>query len=291
MKKHFEIDVNRATCIRCGRCVKVCPSQIFEQHKADGKITVHRPETCIVCGHCVSACPTDAVCHGAFPAEKVHAVDYDALPTPEQMELLLAMRRSCRTFKPCPVPQELLDRIVAAADRAPTATNARQLGYTLVTDPAELRRITEYTLAVFGKVVRRLSHPLVKPLLRRMLPDVYRYVPVFKRMQHEYAEQGVDRILRGARALLFIHAPEKNRFRDADANLAYQNASLMAESLGVGQVYMGFVLSAVRQDGNDTLPKMLGIGDRRICAVMALGMPQFRYPKYIDRCPAAVQRR
>jgi hypothetical protein len=28
---------------------------------------------------------------------------------------------------------------------------------------------------------------------------------------------------------------------------------------------------------------MLGLRDRRICAVMAFGMPQFRYPNYIDR--------
>ena len=65
----------------------------------------------------------------------MHPIDYAALPTPEQVELLLAVRRSNRAFSQRPVPQEYLDRIVAAADRAPTATNARQLGYTLVTDP------------------------------------------------------------------------------------------------------------------------------------------------------------
>ena len=102
-------------------------------------------------------------------------------------------------------------------------------------------------------------------------------------MRREYAEQGVDRILRGATAVLFIHAPKESRFGAEDANLAYQNASLTAESLGVSQVYMGFVLTAVRQDGKGGLNRMLGLRDRRICAVMALGMPQFRYPNYIDR--------
>ena len=77
--------------------------------------------------------------------------------------------------------------------------------------------------------------------------------------------------------------PYKYRFGAEDANLAYQNASLTAESLGVSQVYMGFVLTAVRQDGKGGLNRMLGLRDRRICAVMALGMPQFRYPNYIDR--------
>ena len=232
------IGVNDASCIRCGRCVKVCPSQIFVQEKAGGDVTLHKPENCILCGHCV----------------------------------------------------ELLDRIVAAADRAPTASNARQLGYTLVTDAAQLRAVTEYTLGIFGTLEKRLLHPLVRPWLSRLVPGVYRYVPVFKRLRREYAE-GRDRVLRGATAVLFIHAPRESRFGAEDGNLAYENASLMAEALGVSQIYMGFVLTAVRQDRKAKLAAMLGLDDRRICAVMALGMPQFRYPNYIDRAPAPVTRK
>ena len=51
---------------------------------------------------------------------------------------------------------------------------------------------------------------------------------------------------------------------------------------------MGFVLTALRQDKTGRLTEMLGLEGRRICAVMALGMPQFRYPNYIDREPAEV---
>ena len=268
----------------------VCPWIIFLMEKAGGDVTLHKPENCILCGHCVAACPTGSVNHAEFPAERVHAVDYGAMPTPEQVELLLAVRRSNRALSARPVPQELLDRIVAAADRAPTASNARQLGYTLVTDAAQLRAVTEYTLGIFGTLEKRLLHPLVRPWLSRLVPGVYRYVPVFKRLRREYAE-GCDRVLRGATAVLFIHAPRESRFGAEDGNLAYENASLMAEALGVSQIYMGFVLTAVRQDRKAKLAAMLGLGDRRICAVMALGMPQFRYPNYIDRAPAPVTRK
>lgn len=284
-----KIGVKDSVCIRCGRCVKVCPSQIFEQRKANGSVSLHKPEKCIVCGHCVAACPTGAVCHCDFPAERVHKADYAALPTPEQVMLLCSVRRSNRVLSSRSVPQETLDRIIAAADRAPTGTNSRELEYLLVTDPAMLKRISEYTLSVFGRVAKRLTNPFLSPWLRFVIPGVYRYVPVFKKMQREYREEGIDRILRGATAVLFIHAPRESRLGPMDANLAYQNASLMAESLGVSQIYMGFVLMAIAQDRNDTLPKMLGIEGRRIGAIMALGIPQFRYPNFIDHQTAGVR--
>ena len=42
------------------------------------------------------------------------------------------------------------------------------------------------------------------------------------------------------------------------------------------------VLTAIRQEGKDTLAKTLGI-DGKIQAIMALGIPAFKYPKYTDR--------
>ena len=103
-----------------------------------------------------------------------------------------------------------------------------------------------------------------------------------RRRRKEEHKAGKDPILRKATALLLIHTPKSNRFGSEDANLAYQNASLMAQSLGVSQIYMGFVLTAIRQEGKDTLAKTLGI-DGKIQAIMALGIPAFKYPKYTDR--------
>lgn len=106
----------------------------------------------------------------------------------------------------------MLDRIVAAADLAPTATNARQLGYTLVTDPVLLRRMSEYTLGVFGKLADRLSHPLVRPWLSRLLPDVYRYVPVFRKIAPRIC-RGQRPHPRGAHGRVADHCAEGEPFR------------------------------------------------------------------------------
>ena len=101
--------------------------------------------------------------------------------------------------------------------------------------------------------------------------------------------KGNDLILREAKTLLLIHTPYANRFGAADANLAYQNGSLMAESLGVSQIYTGFVLSALAQDKKCKFLKSIGI-QGKVHAGMALGMPLFLYPNYIDKKPIAVNR-
>lgn len=285
---NMTLDIEQSTCIKCGKCVKVCPSTIFVQNKTDKVIGLVNVESCIVCGHCVSVCPTDSVLHSEFPVEKVHAIDYTQLPTPEQMMLLSKVRRSNRTITSKAIPEEMLNQILEAAHRAPTATNAQTVSFTLITDPHKLRQISDFTIHVFDSLLKVVQNPIVKLILKPFLgATLHRYIPVFERLKKDHAA-GADPILRKATALLVIHTPKSNRFGCEDANLAYQNASLMAECLGVSQVYMGFVLTAIKQK-RGKFAQLLGI-DGEVHAMMALGMPAIRYPKYADRKEIKVQR-
>lgn len=283
----IQLSIDTTRCIRCGKCVKVCPGRIMIQAEAGAPIGLQYTESCISCGHCVAVCPAGAVRHNHFPEATVHPIDAEQLPTPEQVLLLCRARRSNRALSDRPVPQEALRRIVEAAHRAPTASNRQQVSFAVITDRAVLDRIIRFTIDTFSGIARMLEHPLVRPLLRRLKPELYAYLPAFRRLQREYAE-GRDPILREAQALILIHTPRENRFGAADANLAYQNGSLMAEAMGISQIYTGFLLTALARDRKGRLLRSLGI-EGTVHAGMALGMPLFRFPNYIDKKPVTVR--
>ena len=276
-----ELKINDSRCIRCQRCVKICPAGIF--YEDNGRICIKNESSCIFCGHCVAVCPKDAVEHAAFPNGSVHPFSLADLPSPEQLMLLIKSRRSNRAFSGKEIPEESFRMIMAAAAAAPTAQNSRDVHFVLVRKPETLRAVTEYTLDSFMKVVRLLDNRFMRMLLGRKLAGVYKLIPKFKEMYRRFHAGEGDMILRDAKAVLFIYSSEKSRFGAADCNLAYQNASLMAESLGVAQFYTGFVMAALERDKKGRLNSILGLRNVKIHAGMALAVPLFRFEKYVDR--------
>ncbi len=281
------ITIHSSKCTRCFHCVNICPAGIFTVSQ-EKSVEIKGPHRCIRCGHCVAACEACAIAHELFPPEKVHDIDFSKLPTPEQTLLLIRKRRSNRAFSKKSVPEEFWKLILEAGHRAPTASNAQKVGFTLITDPEKLKLVTEFTLNTFEATVKRVDNFFFRPFLKRFMPNVYNYIPMFKKTRRDYREKGKDGILRGATSLIFIHAPKELLYSRDDCNLAYQNASLMAESLGVSQFYTGFVLRAVRQK-KGKLEELLGINGT-IYAGLALGMPLFECTKYIDRKEISLNR-
>ena len=276
------IAINPTNCTRCYRCVKVCPSSIFSISKEDKSVQIKNENRCIRCGHCVASCASNAIIHDDFPKEKIHAIDISKCATPEQTMLLIQKRRSNRAFSSEPIPKEFFAQILEAAHRAPTAKNQQNIEFTVVTDPEKLKLIIEFTMKAYLSQIKIVDNFVLRPIFKRYFPDVYKYIPMFQNMQRIYNEKGKDvGILRGATAVLLIHESKLSDFGSEDCQLAYQNASLMAESLGVSQFYTGFVQRAIKRKPQK-LEKILGISGT-IHAGMALGMPLFEYPNYTDR--------
>lgn len=278
---NISITIEHDTCDRCRKCVQVCPAAILTQEKKKEAIRIEHTENCILCGHCADACPTGSLRHSAFPPERLHPIDYSRMPTPEQLMLLIKARRSNRALSSRAVPADKLGLILEAAGYAPTASNRQQVSCTVITDPDKLREIADFTIGTFDAAARKLENPIVKCLLKPFLRKAYQYLPTLTRLK-EQDQAGKDPILRKATCLILFHTPASASFGSEDANLAYQNASLMAQSLGVSQIYMGYVMRAIGNDRKGSFSRITGV-DGKIRAIMALGMPLFRYPRYAER--------
>ncbi len=276
------ISINNDTCIRCVKCQRVCPAfiPVIEQ---DAVPSLRHPEVCIGCGHCVDVCPTGAYVHTDFPADSIHDINRNILPEPESLMELIRSRRSNRTITVTPIPQHSLDMIQEAARYAPTAQNSRQVHIHLITDDEALLKVETATINYFMSLARFMLLPPVKAIMRPFLRKLYDEVPALMAMNEQF-KKGQRPCICNCTALLILSAPKGYSFGAQDCNLAYQNSSLMAESLGVSQIYMGFVQTAMFMMGCKRAAKVLGIPKgHKAFAIMGLGIPAFKYAKYTTR--------
>lgn len=257
----------------------ICPQLLFYENQS-GHIEVNT-KGCISCGHCAAICAPNAIHHSAIPQARIHAFNRSDLPTPFQIELLIKTRRSNRAFTSNPIPKDWLQKIITAAHFAPTASNLQEIRIIAITNPQVLQNISTTTINNFVKATRILNYPLIRLFSKRLIPQKYKYVKVFERIENEY-KNGYDHILRNAQALILFYTEKRNDFACHDANLAYQNASLMAEALGVAHFYTGFICRAAELDKKQKIQKMLNINGF-IYAGMALGMPRFKFNRYIEK--------
>ncbi len=259
-------------CVKCDRCTEVCPSKKFERDGDSIRINANK---CIKCGHCVYSCPVNALEHDFFREKDLIEVDYSNYPSSEQLYELMRARRTNRAFLDKEIPTEKLDLIMKSALLAPTASNLRGVKLILVTDIARINKIVDYTVDSFSKTLSLLNNPIIKPIVKIFASNLYSYLPNLKKIVNE-RKLGKDPILRGSKCLILFYSPAKTRFGRQDSNLAYQNASLMAESMGISQMYTGFLCSVIDRDRKKKINELLSI-EGQVHAGMALGLPKFRY--------------
>lgn len=59
-KKHYEIDIYRAWCKKCGLCAAFCPRECLALDE-EGAPRITHPERCTGCGWCELHCPDFAI--------------------------------------------------------------------------------------------------------------------------------------------------------------------------------------------------------------------------------------
>jgi len=101
----FTIDENK--CINCGLCAEIC--LVYSQESSQMKTVF--PNLCIGCGHCESVCPASAIT-GPVPVVPIDKDYGEKIPSPESLQLLLQTRRSVRRYKPQPIKDSDIEKIL-----------------------------------------------------------------------------------------------------------------------------------------------------------------------------------
>ncbi len=148
---NVQINIDTASCIRCGKmrqglpCLDHDAGQTRRPDRSAQYRLLHRLRT-------LRGRLPDRLGPPQFISpDKIHPIDRNGLPSPEQVLLLCKARRSNRALSDRPVPQEAIDRILEAAHRAPTASNRQEVSFTVITDPAILDKIIRFTLDTFAE--------------------------------------------------------------------------------------------------------------------------------------------
>lgn len=59
LKNATTLELRQSVCIGCGRCLEVCPHQVFAL--ADRKVFIRDRDACMECGACALNCPVKAI--------------------------------------------------------------------------------------------------------------------------------------------------------------------------------------------------------------------------------------
>ncbi len=169
---------------------------------------------------------------------------------------MLARRRMVRDFAPTPVPADVVDRVLDAGRRAPSAGHSQGVALVVLEGPAQTARYWDATLAPAARATFRWPGLLRAPVLAVVLADAQAYLD-------RYAEPDKARTGLGAGVEAWP-VP----YWTVDASFAAMLVLMAAVDEGLGALFFGIF------HGRDELLAELGVpGGREPIGTIALGYP------------------
>lgn len=251
------IIIDKNKCIGCGACVKDCLNRVLEVR--DGHAEALRP--CFMCGHCIAVCPAGAVSTDEYDMADVIPFSKETCTVPADVMLnTIKCRRSIRQFQKKRLKKEELEKILEAGRFSPTGSNAQNVSYLVFHEEAEeLRRIA---MEEFRKY--RTPEAFAELFPPPMSPDRVDFD------DNDFLFKGADTVI-----LTVSRSP-------VNAAIASANMELVANSLGIGMVYVGFFVMLAAK--NRTVRDFLGLqDDEQIVTALSFGYPDVRYFRSVPR--------
>lgn len=268
------IKIDDAKCKKDGLCVMDCPLGILKQADKDS-VPVMIPlgdKVCLRCGHCVAVCPHGALDHEDVPATSSPEIVKELALDTAQAVQFLRTRRSIRRFKDKPVARETIQSLIDAARYAPTGGNSQLVTWTVHTNKAKLKEISDST-------VEWMKAMLASEAAKK-LP------PYFPKIVEAY-EAGINSITQDAPCLVVASAPSDYANGLVDLSIALSYFELMASANSMGTCWIGLITRALAFSAH--LKTLVGLPDNHThFYAMVLGYPKFKYYRLPERKPAKI---
>ena len=284
-------EINRRKCTGCGICAKVCPGLVIDI--VDKKAVHLNTLYCAECGHCAAVCPAGAIedHSGADDGNKIYK-DKD-MPSPAALEAFFRIRRSVRNYKEKPVSRKDLKKIIDAGRYAPVGGNRPDVHYIVISDPKDAARISALVLESVHRMFTLLDNIFVYWFVcavigRANAKTIKFYIPVVKYFYELRKKYGVDRIFYDAPAIVITHGKKYDDSIPFSCSVALYQASLMAQTLGIGCCFNGFLQVAINWDRK--INKLFEIPKGHKCyGAMGLGYQKHKFLRSVRRREAQVK--
>jgi alkylation response protein AidB-like acyl-CoA dehydrogenase/nitroreductase/NAD-dependent dihydropyrimidine dehydrogenase PreA subunit len=289
-------------CTQCGLCLENCPFRAWELDEAEVPQMKAEYE-CFSCYNCMVVCPTGAISiDQSYYVEDGSFYETQGGPLPAKMpdepkdaegnadewtvvERTIMERRSVRNFKPDPVPEHLLRRVLEAGRFAPSSGNCQPWKFIVVTNKALIDEMNE---SIFN-IVSMLYGAYTNDAMVKGLIPVYQQSLQSGLFDPRIMLGGCGSIARkngpvflGAPVVILVACDDRSiGGPQIQAGICGQNMNLAAMSLGLGFCWIGFsqVIEMVPE-----LKEKLGLQDPwKINTSMVLGYPKFQQEGIVPR--------
>ena len=269
--QELDFRVDEALCVRCGECAQDCPASVIV---LDDLPRLANPQGCIRCQHCLAVCPTGALSILGKNPEDSEPLK-GGMTEFRSLAVLVKGRRSVRRYLHRELDPGLVRSLLDTACHAPTGFNSQGVLFTLVPGFEAMEGLRAQVLDALERLKREGGLP--EGYMGRVLGWAVKV----------WRGQGRDAVFRDAPHLLVASAPESVPSAVEDCLAALTTFELLACSAGVGTLWNGMVMTALKLCPE--LRERLGIPkDHRLGYAMTFGLPDVAYHRTVQRGPARV---
>ena len=261
-------------CTRCLKCVKDCPARAITIET--GEIA----DTCIHCGHCVAICSEMAV----YPDFGTISPLQPSSVTSQEFHNLTARIRTCRSYLPKEIPDEVLLQLVDNMKHYPSASNTRPIQITIVRSREKVKLLNDLTATALIRMFTFITLPVIGLFIKLFIPSLN--IQKLKRYKDSFVElkkTNDSLVCHHAPAVLLFHGPaSKTGMLEADANIWATYTSIYANTMGLATCFNGFIVKAMGKKSKQNQKFGLPL-NHAVYASLLIGFPKVKYKNETSR--------